>query len=27
VAFLACDDTEYLTGSVVDLYGASYLRS
>jgi NAD(P)-dependent dehydrogenase (short-subunit alcohol dehydrogenase family) len=27
VAFLACDDTEYLTGSIVDLYGASYLRS
>ena len=27
VAFLACDDTEYMTGSIVDLYGASYLRS
>jgi NAD(P)-dependent dehydrogenase (short-subunit alcohol dehydrogenase family) len=27
VAFLACDDTEYLTGSIVDLFGASYLRS
>ena len=27
VAFLACDDTEYLTGSIVDVYGASYLRS
>ena len=27
VAFLACDDTEYLTGSIVDVFGASYLRS
>jgi NAD(P)-dependent dehydrogenase (short-subunit alcohol dehydrogenase family) len=27
VAFLACDDTEYMTGSIVDLYGASYLRT
>jgi NAD(P)-dependent dehydrogenase (short-subunit alcohol dehydrogenase family) len=27
VAFLACDDTEYMTGSILDLYGASYLRS
>jgi NAD(P)-dependent dehydrogenase (short-subunit alcohol dehydrogenase family) len=27
VAFLACDDTEYMTGSIVDLFGASYLRS
>jgi 3-oxoacyl-[acyl-carrier protein] reductase len=27
VVFLACDDTEYMTGSIVDLFGASYLRS
>jgi NAD(P)-dependent dehydrogenase (short-subunit alcohol dehydrogenase family) len=27
VAFLACDDVEYMTGSIVDLFGASYLRS
>jgi NAD(P)-dependent dehydrogenase (short-subunit alcohol dehydrogenase family) len=27
VAFLACDDAEYLTGSIVDVFGASYLRS
>jgi NAD(P)-dependent dehydrogenase (short-subunit alcohol dehydrogenase family) len=27
VSFLALDDTEYLTGSIVDVFGASYLRS
>ena len=27
VGFLAVDDTEYLTGSIVDVNGASYLRS
>ena len=27
VGFLACDDTEYLTGSIIDVNGASYLRS
>ncbi len=27
VGFLAVDDTEYLTGSIIDVNGASYLRS
>lgn len=27
VGFLACDDAEYLTGSILDVNGASYLRS
>ena len=27
VTFLACDEVEYMTGSIVDLFGASYLRS
>lgn len=27
VAFLACDNTEYLTGAIIDANGASYLRN